>query len=548
MNVWGWYGLDWRFVGILAAIGWFVPWLGSRWFAKIEAFCSRLAARRRLSIVVLFALPIFIRLSLLPVIPVQPPRIHDEFSYLLAADTFAHGRLANPAHPMWAYLDTFHVLQHPTYASKYPPAQGAALAVGQLLGHPWIGVLLSVGAMCAGFLWMLQGWVPPRWAFLGAILVMGHFAILSYWMNAYWGGAVPALGAALVLGALPRILRKPRPRHATVMALGVIVLANSRPLEGLIFCLPVAMVLLVRLVRQRGAALSVMLRRCVLPAAAVFVAGLAFTLYYNWRVTGEPLLFPHVLDARTHESVGLFMWQQPKAPMKYSNRQFDVFYNVFERTTARQARERPVEVSMDKLRWSYEFFLGPALALPFLALWPLLRNRRTRFLVFQLLFCVAGALAVVWFQPHYLAPAMAVLFVILIRALRYMRKWRFEGRPVGLGLTRAVVITALLMPIESASGPMNPGWQRVVRQLQDLPGNQLAIMRYSPTRHSIHDEWVYNGADIDGAKIVWAREIPGMSLQPLLDYFKDRNVWIVEPEANPLRVKPYDIPVSSASK
>ncbi len=245
--------------------------------------------------------------------------------------------------------------------------------------------------------------------------------------------------------------------------------------------------------------------------------------------------------------------------MEYSNRQFDAFYNVFERTTARQARERPVEISMHKLGWSYDFFLGPAMALPFLALWPVLRNRRTRFLVFQLLFCVAGVLAVVWFQPHYFAPAMAVLFVILIQALRYMRRWRFEGRLVGLGLTRAVVIAALLTPIASAdlrSGnaynpfnrPINPARQRVLRELQDLPGRQLAIVRYSPTRHSIHDEWVYNGADIDGAKIVWAREIPGMSLQPLLEYFKDRNVWIVEPETSPVRVTPYDILVSSASK
>lgn len=532
------------------ALAWYAPLLGDRFFKRVEKAGKGMARHKTLVLIGIATAAILIRVSPLGLVPAPVPLAHDEFSYLLAADTFAHGRLSNPTHPMWVFLDTIHVNQQPTYMSKYPPAQGAVLALGQKLGHPWIGVLLSVAAMCAAVLWMLQGWLPPGWALLGGILFVLRFSTFNYWIDSYWGGAVAAVGGALVMGALPRLFHRPRPRYALLLGAGLAILANSRPAEGLLFSLPVAFVACAWLVKARVAWHS-KLAKVILPLGVVLVAVGAFLGYYNWRGTGSPTLFPYVLYQRAHFESPPLLFLPPPAPRHFLNPQF-TDYGEEQRAEYSDRRAHFLRTCWTRATDLSIFFCGPLLVAPILTLPWLARDRRMRLLGVQLLLSLLGLLVVSAYFVHYAAPLTATIFALAMQGMRHLRRWQYHGRRIGIGVTRAIVVTCIaLVPGHTAktmldahrgvawitwSNPQMVARARIAQQLEAIPGEQLVIVRYAPA-HDVHREWVYNSADVDHAKTVWAREIPGVDLQPLLEYFHNRKVWTVDPDSAAVQLR-----------
>jgi hypothetical protein len=520
---------------------------------RAEKAVIRFTERRALAVWAMFFGVIGVRLAFLPVLRVPAPGILDEFSFLLMGDTFAHWRLANPTHPMWISFETMHVNWNPTYSSMYPPAQGFVLMIGQLLGHPWIGVLLSNAAMCAAIVWMLQAWIPPRWAFLAGVLTALQFSVSSYWINGYWGGAVAAAGGALVLGAVGRIRRGARVRDALLLGLGIAVLANSRPYEGMVFCIPTAIYLLwwMRGKIKTRDDFRVRTARVFVPLLASMILLGGFMAYYNWRVTGHPLLMPHILYTNTYFSTPSFLWQDMKPALHYRNAQFEAYFNGWSRDYYHRSWAEVGRVTKEKFEMFGNYFFSRAewLLLPFVPF--LFRDKKMRLILATFFIGTLGVFMVVWGHPHYAAPLVCVVFALVVQTMRHLNTVRVKGRRLGAIVVRVVVIVVLTVTLDRALEgkcdvdqdrcPENIERVEIADELSSTPGKHLIMVRYN-ANHNYHDEWVYNGAEIDSAKVLWARELDAAQNERLFAYFKDRQIWLMRPDEvdHKLRqLKPY---------
>jgi len=514
---------------------------------RMEPAARRQAERPIWSMAFLAALPVVLRLAFLPRFPVPAPGGADDFSYLLLGDTLAHLHLANPVHPLHQFFEAVFILQQPTYSSIFPLGQGFVLALGQLLGDPWVGVALSVGALCAGCYWMLRGWTTAGWALLGGLLAALEFGPLNQWMNLYWGGAVSGIAGCLVCGALPRLRRAPTTRNAALLGAGLGLQLLTRPFEFVLLSAAAAVFLLPGW-RRFLQALPVVLVT-LLPAVSL-------TLAQNKVVTGSWNTLPYMLSRYQYGVPATFTFQPNPVPHRPLTPEQELDYRA-QSIVHGDGPDTPANylARLGERLHFYRFFFYPPLlvALPAFLTAILRRPRLLWALGTILLFALADNFYP-YFYPHYIAALTSVFVLASVTALEFLSRWPAGGAAARLIVCLAVAHFLFWYAMFNGNPTMlfaagrldtadfinygDPEGRIAINdQLASRAGKHLVFVRYGP-QHMFH-EWIHNAADIDAADVVWAADLGPAEDQKLIEYYPTRRVWLVEPDARPPQIVPY---------
>ena len=517
-----------------------------RYANQAFVWLERVSRRKILMCMLVMAVTMAGRIALLPRIPIPKPYVADEFSYLLGAETFASGKLTNPVHPMWEHFETFHEIVRPTYMSMYPPGQAVFLALGwKLLGHPWFGVWVSFGLFAASLCWMLQNWVPPVYALLGTVITLARISVASYWMNSYWGGAVAAFGGCLLLGTLPRLVRGPvKSKNVFLAAMGLLLLANTRPYEGLVMSTGFFGALLFWRMRQRRPLRELLSLRCLIPFVLVCGAGGLLDGYYNYRVTGNAFLMPYAVYFGDYRVAPPLIILPERTPPVYRHANLENswradlehFRKVKSHLMQNLTESRAVLIFYYSLLFVFPVSLGILLSSSY-RLW-------TAVAICCLVWL--GLLIEYAKSPHYIAGSVGLFALLTIYGFRLLR---VIGRSYGAIL---MLTLAILMCVQGKASEQYQPWEArapkfmsprmiAMRKAMEQGGQHLILVRYSADHIDKSDECVYNAADIDRSQIVWAQDMGAAKNQELIDYYHgSRKIWLYLPDNNPAELIPYD--------
>jgi hypothetical protein len=347
---------------------------------------------------------------------------------------------------------------------------------------------------------------------------------------------------------------------------------NSRPFEGAVLTAAALLYWAASLMRGSGftalraSARQLSFTRLLLPAALILACGAAFTAWYCAKVTGSPLRMPYQVNRDTYgwpENLGFL-------PVKVVAFHDPVLKSMYEMETSHRDIYKSADAFIDNLMMrlfeNWTFFIGPVLTVPLLFLPWVIWDRRIRpLLMFIALIAVLNLFQMVLY-PYHLAPVVPILFALVAQAIRHLyvaisRVSKPAGALVPLAMLLCLVLVGAMKQEAMALGLPQAYWEHaaephgrpraaIEKWLEARPRKQLVIVRYAPG-HTPNQEWVYNHADIDASKVVWARDISPKSNARLLAYFHDREAWLLDADSWPQHVIQYsrraDVPVAGCA-
>jgi hypothetical protein len=384
---------------------------------------------------------------------------------------------------------------------------------------------------------------------LGGALAVMEFGPLCQWMNSYWGGAFPAMAGCLVFGALPRLRREPRLRDGVLLAVGLGIHWITRPYESIFLFLAVVLFFAPSLRRREE------LRKLakLAPEAAIILATTAaVTLFHDKSVTGQWLTMPEQLSQYEYGVPAALTFQPDPIPHHELTPQQAMDYKM--QLGFRGQHAETLGSYMLRLEYRvryYRFFFYPPLYLALAAFLVTLREYRWVWVALTGAMFALGVNFFPAFQLHYVA-AITCLFVLIsvaglarmgteaARILAFLCVAQFAFW-YGLHVFDNSGISKAMRTYETwdSINHGNPERRIYIRQqLDQIPGKLLVFVRYAP-QHMFQDEWVYNRADIDGSRIVWARDLGPDEDARLLQYYADRAAYLLEPDFRTPRLGRY---------
>jgi hypothetical protein len=358
-----------------------------------------------------------------------------------------------------------------------------------------------------------------------------------------------------VFGALPR-LREGRTRDAVWLGLGVALTLLTRPYESILLIVSVLAYFAPALHRRDELR---KLARTMPVAVLVVIPAIALTLVQNWQVTGSWTTLPYMLSRYQYGVPTTFTFQSNPVPHQQLTPEQQLEYKMQAAYHGRDADtiQRYLGRLEYRVRFYRFFFLAPLyLALP--AFFAAAREWRFGWVALTLGVFALGANFYPFFFPHYIAAAACLFVLVAVTGLERLSRLTLRGWPAGQEAARLLLLVSTahfvfwygahvidqpsVIDYETwdAVNHRDPhGRAAVQNQLAQASGKQLVFVRYWP-QHIFQNEWVYNEADIDRARVVWARDLGSTENEKLRRYFSDRTVWLLEPDARPPKLATLD--------